>query len=121
MFKHAFKNNYTWDYQWTFTKIINNSINIMPAKNLIKNIGFGNKNATHTTNKEKKYSNMKIKQLNFPLRHPKFIVVDENFNSENFMYVYSGGVKDKLIRLLKFILPKFIIKIIMNKRNETIY
>ena len=50
IFKNAYKNNYTWDYQWTFTKIIHNSINIMPAKNLIKNIGFGNKNATHTTN-----------------------------------------------------------------------
>ena len=57
----------------------------MPAKNLIKNIGFGHKNATHTINREKKYLYMKINQLNFPLKHPKFIVIDENFNYENFV------------------------------------
>ena len=116
MFKHAYKNNYTWDYQWTFTKIIHNSINIMPAKNLIKNIGFANKNATHTTNKESKYSDMKINQLNFPLNHPKFIVIDENFNYENFKYVY--GVREKLVRVLKLISPKFIIKLIKKIKNE---
>ena len=50
---------------------------------------------------------MKINQLNFPLNHPKFIVIDENF-----MYVYSSGFKDKIIRLLKIILPTFIFQII---------
>ena len=47
--------------------------------------------------KESKYSDMKINQLNFPLKHPKFIVIDENFNYENFKYVYSSSVKDKII------------------------
>ena len=120
-FKNAYNNTYTWDWQWTFTKIINNSINIRPAKNLIKNIGFDHKDSTNTINKEKKYSDMKINKLKFPLKHPKFIVIDESFDSENFMFVTSSSIKDKFIKLLKIILPTFIIKIIKNKRNETIY
>ena len=59
---------------------------------------------------------MKINQLNFPLKHPKFIVIDENFNYENFKYVY--GVREKLVRVLKLIFPKFIIKLIKKIKNE---
>lgn len=113
MFKYAYEQKPdTWDYQWTFTKIINNSINIMPAKNLIKNIGFDHKDATHTSKKEKKYTNMKLKQIKFPLNHPKFIVVDENFNYENFKYTQDSVFKIKLIGLLRIIIPQFVIKLV---------
>ena len=36
VFKHAFGNNHTWDYQWTYSKIINNSINIILSTKLGK-------------------------------------------------------------------------------------
>lgn len=39
-----------WDYQWVYTCISNNGLNIEPNRNLIKNIGFG-KGATNTINK----------------------------------------------------------------------
>ncbi len=37
----------TWDYQWTYTCWTQNWLNILPAKNMIENIGFG-ADATHT-------------------------------------------------------------------------
>lgn len=37
----------TWDYQWTFSRLINNQLSIIPVRNLINNIGF-NEDATHT-------------------------------------------------------------------------
>lgn len=37
----------TWDYQWSFAKIINNQVSVLPTKNLVRNIGF-NADATHT-------------------------------------------------------------------------
>lgn len=65
----------TWDYQWTFANIINKRLSIVPKNNLVKNIGLGHKNATHTTRKFKSLSktlNLKF-FLKFPLKHPKVI------------------------------------------------
>lgn len=86
MFELGYQNTHTWDYQWTYTKIINNSINIMPSKNLVKNIGFGVDGATHTTNKNTRYESMVIKELEFPLKHPHFIVIDKPFDHFNFNF-----------------------------------
>lgn len=38
----------TWDYQWTFTCLINGGLTALPNYNLVKNVGFG-EDATHTT------------------------------------------------------------------------
>jgi len=62
----------TWDYQWTFANFINKRLSIVPKNNLVKNIGLGHKNATHTTRRYKSLSktlNLKF-FLKFPLKHP---------------------------------------------------
>jgi hypothetical protein len=38
----------TWDYQWTFTCLANGGLTILPNRNLVSNVGFG-EDATHTT------------------------------------------------------------------------
>jgi hypothetical protein len=58
----------TWDYQWTFTNWSHNWLNIVPATNMVENIGFGN-DATHTT-KANSLSDIKADVMKFPLRHP---------------------------------------------------
>lgn len=74
IFDDVYKNKIdTWDYQWSYTCFIHNFLSIMPANNLISNIGFDDKNSTHTKNKSK-FSSMKTTPLSFPLRHPKEIV-----------------------------------------------
>ena len=55
---------------------------------------------------------MKLNELQFPLKHQKFIVVDENFNYKNFMYVYGSHLKYKLIRILRLIIPRYIVRLI---------
>lgn len=63
----------TWDYQFTYSLIKNNFLNIIPKVNLISNIGFGEL-ATHTVNpKEAKHSNLPTNRLSFPLIHPQLI------------------------------------------------
>lgn len=37
----------TWDYQWSFAKLINSGLSIIPSYNLVENIGFS-MDATHT-------------------------------------------------------------------------
>ena len=59
----------TWDYQFSFSVISNNLINIIPTQNLISNIGFG-EDATHTSSAVHQHSNMKKHDVDFPLIHP---------------------------------------------------
>lgn len=58
----------TWDYQWVFTSWSRNWLNIVPATNMVQNIGFGD-DATHTTNANS-LTGVKADAMEFPLRHP---------------------------------------------------
>lgn len=64
----------TWDYQWTFTCIVNRGLAIEPSSNLIKNIGFG-VDATHTTDVD--YRTPESSEL-VDFRHPEFMVPDQD-------------------------------------------
>jgi hypothetical protein len=65
----------TWDYQWTYTCFANNFISVMPSVNLVSNIGFSDSDSTHTKRKDK-FSEMVRYELNFPLKHPRTIEVN---------------------------------------------
>lgn len=67
----------TWDYQWTLTGFVNETVCIMPERNLISNIGFG-ENATHTTDTACVFANMATGPLRFPLRHPSEIRINSS-------------------------------------------
>lgn len=58
----------TWDYQWLYTRLKNNALNIIPRVNLISNIGFG-PDATHSTKSDSRFA-PPAKTIQFPLKHP---------------------------------------------------
>ena len=118
VFKHAFGNNHTWDYQWTYSKIINNSINIMPSTNLVKNIGHGVEGATHTTGPNSKYCNMQTNEINFPLKHPRFVVIDTQFNYLNFRYISSKSIKQMAYHFASNYLPSMLVKHLKNLKRS---
>jgi|SRR5271170_637945 len=62
----------TWDYQWFYTRLKNNSLNIIPSVNLVSNIGFG-LGATHTAEVDSRLV-QPTKTIEFPLRHPSSFV-----------------------------------------------
>ena len=70
---------HSWDYQWYFTMIKNGALGIVPCKNLIKNVGLGN--GTHTPASYKEITSDEIK---FPLRHPKYITVNKEYENLHF-------------------------------------
>lgn len=61
----------TWDYQWVYTCWTRNWLNILPGRNLIQNIGFG-EDATHTTGTNPDMT-LPAGSIDFPLRHPPAI------------------------------------------------
>lgn len=58
----------TWDYQWVFANWVEGRLSILPAMNLISNIGFG-ENATHTTGVSD-LANLTVTPMGLPLVHP---------------------------------------------------
>ncbi|MGV0107905.1 glycosyltransferase family 2 protein [Nostoc sp. DSM 114160] len=84
----------TWDYQWTFACWMQGSLSIIPNVNLISNVGVG-ADATHfTSNQEFSFINMPIQAMEFPLKHPPFIV--RNVEADNFIQktVYQATTLD---------------------------
>jgi hypothetical protein len=64
----------TWDHQLTFAAYINSGLCILPAVNLVTNIGFGPE-ATHTK-VVCADSNRPRSAMAFPLHHPPFMIRD---------------------------------------------
>jgi hypothetical protein len=65
----------TWDYQWVFANWISGRLCILPAVNLVSNIGFG-ADATHTV-RDSPFANLEQVPLEFPLTHPKTVLRNE--------------------------------------------
>lgn len=72
IFQSVYDGFSSWAYIWQYTLWLNSGLTILPNVNLISNIGFGS--GTHTTDVNSPLANMKIEAINFPLRHPPFII-----------------------------------------------
>ena len=95
----------TWDYMWTMSNILNNRLAIIPKVNMISNIGFG-ADSTHTkvvTN----LANMSRKTMEFPLRHPQWVLPNAVFDTvKRRRHVkFFAGIEylyEKLLKILSF-------------------
>ncbi len=67
----------TWDYIWYFTTLLSNRLAIVPQHNAVTNIGFGDR-ATHTHLRTTQ-AELPTRPIEFPLRHPQFVTVNQNF------------------------------------------
>ncbi len=75
IFQRVYQNKIdAWDYPWIFSCWTQNGLTIIPSVNLVSNIGFGPE-STHTKGRSP-YANMAVAAMDFPLRHPPFIVRD---------------------------------------------
>jgi hypothetical protein len=63
----------TWDYQWSYSVISQNTVSVVPGRNLVSNLGFG-PDATHTVDCNCVKSFMNTDSLDFPVMHPDFII-----------------------------------------------
>lgn len=88
----------TWDYQWVLACWAQGMLSIMPARNLISNIGFG-LDATHTLSKSR-YAEMETSALEFPLRHPRMVVPDWVADRYTARSMYSGSMLRHFARFL---------------------
>ncbi|WOK06285.1 nucleotide-diphospho-sugar transferase [Imperialibacter roseus] len=87
----------TWDFQWGVFQKINSMLAIVPTRNLIENIGFG-EGATHTVKADNSH-NIDVFNVDFPLKHPSVILADRTFSKKLASTYLPRGLKHHLKRL----------------------
>ena len=98
----------TWDYIWSFNKSMNSGMSVVPAKNLVSNIGFSSE-ATHTKDPKSKRNNQKRFEINLPLTDNPIIIVDKDYD-----YVFSNINNQALLKRImgksRKVFLKFIVR-----------
>lgn len=64
-----------WSYQWQFACKIHSGLVIVPNRNLVVNLGIGGE-ATNTTSRQGIGHDLKLEDLQLPLKHPEFVMVN---------------------------------------------
>ena len=71
----------TWDHQWFYTMLRNQTLAVLPEVNLVRNIGYGSE-ATHTKGVAPQWvTNSFPGSILGTLRHPDVIVVDKTLEA----------------------------------------
>lgn len=96
----------TWDFQWTFSCLINNTLSILPNVNLVSNIGF-NAESTHTL-QETSFSNMNTEQMYFPFIEPSFVIADSE--ADNLTMKNNFRDNSDILSILRRRFNKYIMK-----------
>jgi hypothetical protein len=65
----------TWDYQWSLAIWLQNGLCIHSKTCLVSNVGFG-ADSTNTGDPNSVWAQMPIHPVEFPLRHPPFVIRD---------------------------------------------
>jgi hypothetical protein len=68
----------SWGFAWTLALLINGGVSVMPARNVITNIGFDSE-ATHTRRPSRREGVVPTHPIERPLRHPPSTTPDNSF------------------------------------------
>ena len=93
----------TWDFQWAYTNMANNTLSIVPTVNLVENIGFGPE-ATHTIDPHTD-PRMSGDAIEFPLNHPATVFplrsLDRRDRKIGLPFALPHRVVRKMLRISK--------------------
>ncbi|RPD44968.1 nucleotide-diphospho-sugar transferase [Hymenobacter sediminis] len=96
---------HVWDYQWHFAVAAHSGLCIVPATNLVGNIGFGAA-ATHTHDAEDDFAAVPTQDLLFPLQHPLRVLRDHRRDQYQFRRFLLGRVQAIGRRWLRRLVPR---------------
>ena len=83
----------TWDYAWQFALWTQSQYSILPAQNLISNLGVG-ESATHTQDADKAKHQLEVSPMKFPLVHPSTVI--RNHRADDYSQrTHFGLAKDQ--------------------------
>lgn len=93
-----------WDYRWAYARWHHDQVGIVPARNLVSNIGF-RPDALHTTMAHP-VAAMPTQPLQLPLRHPPTVAIDYQLDARTARILFYEGdwltyQRDKLLRRVR--------------------
>ncbi|MGK7922753.1 MAG: glycosyltransferase family 2 protein [Trichodesmium sp.] len=101
----------SWANRWMLSCWLQGGLSILPQVNLVSNIGFV-EDATNTGSEPSIYSNMNLNSIEFPLKHPPFIISDlsaDKFTQDTLFDYHPNLIKrvrKKLSKISHQLLPK---------------
>jgi hypothetical protein len=84
-----------WDCAWTYASFRHRGVHVVPAGNLVSNLGFGPL-ATNTTTAWSEFADRPLAPLSYPLRHPETIERDAAADAFLEETMYSGNLRRAL-------------------------
>ena len=93
----------SWDYQWFWARVLQSKLSIVPARNLVSNIGFGG-GATRTSNPDDPRANLDVQEMSFPLAGPDGVYPDREYDNKWFEMTHGWGkasLRERLLDVLR--------------------
>lgn len=78
----------TWDFQWLFSSWLAGGLSVTPEVNLVSNLGYGEL-ATHERTGDHPLAARPTEPIEFPLRHPTEIAVQEDADRAVWRFSYA--------------------------------
>lgn len=88
-----------WGYSWLFSVLTQHGLTILPTVNLVSNIGF-REDAVHTTDSSSLKSNLPVKAISFPLKHPTHVIRSKSFDRK-YLKLYKASNCARLNQLIR--------------------
>jgi hypothetical protein len=96
----------TWDFSWTLASWMQNGLTILPNVNLVSNIGFS-RDASSTKDIYSPFANYPNTAMEFPLKHPPFIIRDTQADQFTQQTQFHRGIVSKMKSKARKILRDF--------------
>ena len=80
-------NRHSWDIPWSLAKMLHGGLTVVPAVNLIRNIGCDGGNSIPPTHP---VANLPTSPIAFPLRHPRTVAVDRRYDRQHVRRIVEG-------------------------------
>ena len=90
----------TWAYQMAFLCLAHSGLSIIPAKNLISNIGFG-LDSTRNFAVNDVRANLPTFEVTFPLKEPLNFDFDKAFENRRYFNIYDRNLPARVSRKLR--------------------
>ncbi len=112
-YNHLFDDYYaqkvdSWDSQWFLTRWIHNGLSVVPATNLVQNIGFDSESTNTAIDPNDARAHVPVISMTFPLIHPTIITPKTEFDAYVFRYQLSINrfFTQRILWLLKKSFPR---------------
>jgi hypothetical protein len=102
-----------WDWQWIWHQISHQQLSIIPAVNLVSNIGF-HVNGTHTHEENNPAANILVKSMRLPIKHPSKIQWDHDYEETYVKWVWCYHKRLPV----SFYIKQFVSRVLKNSKKQ---